>query len=608
MGQLRWGSAVDFSVEWDWLVDSIDLHRVYATLECFPVNDQLVLKSDQIDEADFLPTEENESKPYSPGFLLPLVLKALADDQEDRKAASESEAGGAVSWKGKVSGLILAQRLCEKGVLALAFVSLCSNDISLRRTAVSVICSLLENVGSDDALGNPYWRDRPQLAMVLNAVQRSLVIRHIRDSDKSKGSERQTNFTVPKLPGFSAVFLARASLAVYRPTDPMFVAVNRAFLRGESDFGAFQDLSRVPVFVSMFCSASSDPEQLKMERRFALQLVMDGMTEEADYRLLMACHCPELLLSSLGRICTFNSTERDDESCVILKTLTKLIQNGGVQAVSHIVDRMGLLSWLRSLLCEVNIAKHGPSQSARVEILLLLAQVVRRAIAILPTKELVAATSGMAQSVLSMTFDPLDVSSDSVGRYSYKSHNQLIKQACAVLSLLQTVLLKNNSARSRECFQPDGFLVETASQFLSTVTAAEEVEAVVCAFCILPINDRAIDGSHVELFWMKILSVTSEILPTLRRLTKVAVLHRFCVMLNQDWTTDMKNRRKLLDLFLTFWTSCALDSELRDAWYQCADQIVSSSIGSISSIVEDTHHDNLATFLFRIHSITCNKS
>jgi hypothetical protein len=389
----------------------------------------------------------------------------------------------------------------------------------------------------------------------------------------------------------------------------MFVAINQALLRGESDFGAFQDLTRVPVFVSLFCSASSDPEQLKMERKFSLELVRDGITEEADYRLLMACHCPELLLSSLGRICTYYSIEQDDESCLILKTLTKLLHIGGVHAVSHIVDRMGLLSWLRSLLCEVNRTKHGPSRSARTEILLLLAQVVQRAIDLLPTEELVAATSGMAQSVLSMTIDTLDVSSEKFGRAGYKSHKQLIQRACAVLLLLQTVFTNNESASSRECFQPDGFLMETASQFLSTVTTAEELEAAVCAFCVLPINEKTVDGSHAEAFCMKILIVvTREILATLRRQTKAAVLRRFCVLLNRDWTTDRKGRRKMLDLLLTFWTSCAVDSELREGWYQCVDMIVLSLTGSNSSIVEGTHDDDLASFLFRIHSITFDKS
>ena len=338
-----------------------------------------------------------------------------------------------------------------------------------------------------------------------------------------------------------------------------------------------------------------------MERKFSLELVRDGITEEADYRLVMACHCPDLILSSLGRLCSYYSIEQDDESCVTMRTLTRLIEIGGVHAVSHIVDRMGLLSWLRSLICEVNKSKHGPSQSARTELLILLAQVLRRATDSLPTKELVAATSGMAQSVLSMTIDTLDVSSEN------KSHKQLIQQTCTVLSLLQTVLSNSEGARARASFQADGFLIETANLFLSNVTTTEELEAAVCAFCVLPIDETTVDCLRAEAFCMQIMIlVTSEILPALQRHTKATVLRRFCVLLKRDWTTDTKGRRKLLDLLLTFWTSCARDSELREAWYQCADMLALSLLGSNSSVI-DAHDDDLHSILFRTHPITFDK-
>jgi Nucleolar pre-ribosomal-associated protein 1 len=112
---------------------------------------------------------------------------------------------------------------------------------------------LIEAVDSQEAHQIASWRERPQIAMVLGAVQRSLVVRYAEDVN---GKGKSTNFQVPELPGFSAIFLARASLVLSRPSDPLFLAMNRSFLRTEVDGGGFQDLTRLPAFMSLFCSSS----------------------------------------------------------------------------------------------------------------------------------------------------------------------------------------------------------------------------------------------------------------------------------------------------------------------------------------------------------------
>lgn len=592
---MRWGKAIGNTVGWDWLVDSIDLRRVYATLDNFPVNDQYELKPDQgVERFCTGPSEENEISPYSPGFVLPLVLQALEDDNEYRRWMAKSESRRTVPLKCTLSGFVLTQRLCEKGALALALVSLCSHDASIRKLSTSILWALLKSIGSNDAHQNPFWRDRSQLAMMINAVQRSLVVKHASDNAVKRQS---STIIVPKLPGFATVFLARASLVLSRPNDPMFVAINRAFLHTESDFGAFQDLTRIPVFVSLYCSSSTDPEQLKVERKFSLDLVRAGLTE-GDYKLLMACHCPDLLLTSFEWTSARSSHQQDDESCLILKTLSKLVGFGGDQGASHLLDRMGLLSWLRSIMCDGNRTTLNLSRSAWTEMLILLVQVIRRSSSLLPASELMAATSGMAQAVLSMANDVSTCSPTSDGMIAYRTNSLFIQEACEVLLLLKVAFLGSEDDLTQECNQSDGYEVESACQFLSEIVTAKEIESALCSLCTLPMSQKTVNSSHVQAFCMKILTlVSSDTVPEVHSPTMVAVLRRVGVLSSRMNNTE--NIQNFIDLIMSLWCSCA-NAESREAWYHCIDMITSQRGGNSSPFELSPDGDGLASFLLRL--------
>lgn len=107
-------------------------------------------------------------------------------------------------------------------------------------------------------------------------------------------------------------------------------------------------MTRLPAFVPLFCSSSGDSLQLKLERRFALELVRDGFVCEDNYKLLVACHCPELLLTTLDCNRERSSSQEDDEDVLIITTLIKILRVGKFKASAHLVARLGLLPWLRS--------------------------------------------------------------------------------------------------------------------------------------------------------------------------------------------------------------------------------------------------------------------
>jgi beta-lactamase class A len=61
--------------------------------------------------------------------------------------------------------------------------------------------------------------------------------------------------------------------------------------------------------------------------------------------MVATCHAPQLLLTTLSRI-SLDHTER----LLILQVLTRLLQFGDNKATHHLLDRIGLLTWLQAFL------------------------------------------------------------------------------------------------------------------------------------------------------------------------------------------------------------------------------------------------------------------
>ena len=264
---------------------------------------------------------------YDPSFVIPLIVVALESlvPEEHDEANSEQSADFAQ----------LAQRLCDKGGLSLCLASLCSACPSLRKLAFSGLCLFLQAFDSEAAKDLTSWRERPQLKMLLNSVQLGFVLRKAMLASKGLSSE------IPKLPSLSAIFLAKALLILTKPGDIMYSAMNKYFLKLNQGHGAYNDMTRLPAFMALFCSASDEhPER---ERQWVLQCLRDSFL--GGYHMVASCHAPELLLTTLGR------TRLDDvERLLILQVLTRLLQFGDKPATHHLLGRVGLLSWLHAFL------------------------------------------------------------------------------------------------------------------------------------------------------------------------------------------------------------------------------------------------------------------
>jgi hypothetical protein len=71
-------------------------------------------------------------------------------------------------------------------------------------------------------------------------------------ASKGLGSE------IPKLPSLSAILLAKAALILSKPGDAMYSAMNKYFLKLNQNHGAYNDMTRLPAFIALFCSSSDE--------------------------------------------------------------------------------------------------------------------------------------------------------------------------------------------------------------------------------------------------------------------------------------------------------------------------------------------------------------
>lgn len=415
LDQFRWrGIPLDDSTSkkqflWDWLLNGLELGRVRQTLRKFPVHDGIVPAAvPEVEVWAFMEASssdgvvdkfENETKintfdnRYSPGYVLPLILGALENcleentAQETKKPLSCSETAEERNPKNEMLARV-SQRLSDKGAVALALGALCSECKSVRQMAVSILGFFIRAAETEEARDISSWRERPQLTMLLHSVHRSLAIRRsvLFSEAKNEGQDLSKShaWEVPQFSGFSALFLAHASLILARPGDNMYAAVNRFFLSIDSDHGAYQDMNRLPAFISMFCSSSDEPAgQARVERLWALELFKDGFLSEHCFRMAAACHAPELLLTSLNNVrmrsMTSNLKYQEEECLLIIEAIAQMVRRGGRNAAHSLFSRMGLLSWLRSLLVSDQLLEIVPATACRVALLELVSMAVSQA-------------------------------------------------------------------------------------------------------------------------------------------------------------------------------------------------------------------------------------
>lgn len=364
MENVRWGSAAHVSclAPFDWLPDALDLRRVKATLSFFPVDDHLMPESCPCGEcgceADFYRLNnrhaDSDDIRYSPGFVLPLLFACL----ESLNLESGSDTVANTSTKGFAmdSLQVMVQRLSDKGSVAFTLASLGCSCSALRRMAVALL-EIFTKTLQTAYRGEPTWRERVQISMLLDSVQRGLCIWASRHSGPIDA--------IPKLPTVSSVFLATACLVLTKPSDDLFVHVNRYFLNSGVDHGAFQDLFRLPAFVSLFCPNTDDHKLAVKQKRFAISLLRDSFVGDDCFRPVSACHALDLLFTAF--ISPSTGYRLGDETRVlVLDALFRVVSESSTINLAQLIGRNGLLCWIRSVLVGGPVDRRLPEEESRL--------------------------------------------------------------------------------------------------------------------------------------------------------------------------------------------------------------------------------------------------
>lgn len=327
---------------------------------------------------------------YSPGFVLPLVLGALEEymplddlDADDLSPKSVTEISdednnneeSAANREQYQAFCHFSKRLCDKGIISLALASLSSRCPALRKVAVAICGLFLKALQMAESHAMKSWRDRPQVEMLMSSVQRGLAVRRAMQILKAKEAQDDRMINVPMLPSVSATFLAKSLLILTRPSDDIYGPINRYFLRLNDYHGAFQDCFTLPAFLSLYCNSSDDQSRCKIERNWALFALKDGVVDDFSYRIISKHHIPELTMSSMDSL--MDSPENTGEVSLTIDVLCSLVEAGGSRAATHLIDRLGLLSWLHGIIGWRLISSVLPYTAVKCKFLKLITAAVR---------------------------------------------------------------------------------------------------------------------------------------------------------------------------------------------------------------------------------------
>ena len=440
MSRFRWGSlAARQTLDkddrgWDWLLYALDSNRIRSTLMQFPVTDVLVPPPEpsvevsaatnenlqHLVEEDDSHSEDEELREnnnhqtssskmphmsvtvtcewqgsgkdnrYSPGFVLPLILGSLeeylpieTDYESEGHKSNESEGaeeGGDVFKENREqyeAFCHFSRRLADRGAIALALASLSSRCPLIRKVAISICGIFLKTLQMPESQAIKSWHERPQLEMLMSSVQRGLAVRRAMQIQKAKTAQDASpiNIPIPMLPALSAVFLAKSMIVISRPSDEMYGPINRYFLRLKDYHGAFQDCFTLPAFLSLYCNSSDDISRCKIERNWALLALKDGVVDEFCYRIICQSHIPELIMSSIDS--NMGSPDSTGEVSLTVEVLSSLIRSGGRRAATHMIHRLGILSWLHGIVSWRDISSILPYTALKCKFLRLITTAVQ---------------------------------------------------------------------------------------------------------------------------------------------------------------------------------------------------------------------------------------
>lgn len=511
--------------------------------------------------------KETEDIRYSPGFLLPLILGAVEDcmlsDHDDNLKSDSmqltpfSDEAATPRERSNRTFIPTVHRLCEKGVVSFCLSSLSSHCVDIRQHAIAILGIFLVALESDEAKKRSSWRDRPQLAMLLNSVQRAYALKRARELDRRA--------SVPMLSPLVAIFLARASISISRPDDTLFPALNHYFLKSDIEHGAFQDMNRLPGFMSLLCSSAEDSSVGRKERMWALQMLREGFIHPSCYRLVSACHAPELVLTSFENVRLGKSSDemKAQEFTLLLAVLKKIIDYGSCTAVRHLVKLVGVLSWMRSQCVSRHLAKTFPTIATRRAFCDLVSSAIKAAsLDEHLRKDILLQEAGiLSQSILDIYLitvsDPRAPLEDSALEHS----------CCLALSELGCAhsLARNKSFHEKTHCQ--GFSVSSGAQFLKTVSGNWQQTMAVNSLSVLPVNFESFDSMDGEGFCSLLL--LHGLSSSMTEPTIASVLARVSLVGQELQDCQDSDSRSILRTLLLSHSRLLKSSRIYTLWLEC---------------------------------------
>ena len=468
-------------------------------------------KEDQSDKWNGHGTDDR----YSPPFILTLTLATLEafnpphtssttkTEHQDHNFNNENDDAMVTeedpNKPQRETFVKIARRLSEKGCISLSLASLSSKCPDLRCIAIATLGLFLKAVHMEEAHSLKTWRERPQLAMVLDSVQRGILVRRaISIARRQEEGDNDKPLLIPMFPAVSAVFLGWSALIVSRPSDDMFASANRCFLRLDDYHGAFKDCFSLPAFISLFCGSFADENsQARRERLWALQLLKDGVRDSYCYKVAARRHAPALIMTSFESLIGCGGLhENDAEPHLLLGAIECLLLNGGHAARHHLLSNLGLCSWLRGLL--IGRPSHLPFPSTKI--FLLFNRLVDNAF-----KCAIEEEGEKPNSLGDVRTEAMAIAGPLVGAYA-QVHNHVTESTtgevlyallCTLetLSICSSLGMDSTASRRFDSMRNDGIPISAACRLLDeTATLSEEMrDKATKALSALPISIPAGD-------------------------------------------------------------------------------------------------------------------
>lgn len=551
--QVQITTGFDHGENWEPFIESLDVKRIRQTIANFPIYETAEppqcneIERAVIDGTKAISTTRNtgdvktndnhcealvdelaysDDERYSPSFIMPLLLGVLESfarrasiEETENKQTNEVEdmdvdddneyppsgEEGVDKYDDHVnvyreSFAKIVYRLSQKGAISLSLACLSSRCQDIRRMAVSTLYFFIQAIKMDESQSIGQWRERPQIEMILNSVQRGLVVAKVKSMqhDEEGDSSDVALATVPMLPSVSAIFLARSIFIISKPGDSMFSAINKYFLRIEDYHGAFNDCFSLPAFIILFSSANDDNSQARRERLWALQLLKDGIIDEYSYKVVSRRHVPSLLLSSFDGFCSRKSSgERkgkysgiyDTECSMVLEVVEQCLIHGGYTAYNHFVNVIGIFPWIQAMF-----ESHSKTNCLNESFYTMILHALQG------TERYQIISNDMTRKE-SLPFDAMNILNCVLGAYETEEECDSIKDSLRPSTLLNTVcdivrkihqLHKNNDA-SQDLYRIfqihcNGVPISTASRIAKTTQQFVSLHFnLIEALCYFPI-------------------------------------------------------------------------------------------------------------------------